>query len=32
MRHGLLLTAVATVTIPGLLALLAVRAHEQVAA
>jgi sigma-E factor negative regulatory protein RseB len=32
MRHSLLLTAVTTVTIPGLLAGLAVRAHEHVAA
>ena len=31
-RHGLLLTAVATVTVPGLLAVLAVRGHENVAA
>lgn len=31
-RHGLLLTAVATVTVPGLLAILAVRGHENVAA
>jgi sigma-E factor negative regulatory protein RseB len=31
-RHGLLLTAVATVTVPGLLAMLAVRGHEKVAA
>jgi sigma-E factor negative regulatory protein RseB len=30
-RHGLLLTAVATVTVPGLLAALAVRGHESVA-
>jgi sigma-E factor negative regulatory protein RseB len=32
MRHGLLLTAVATVTVPGLLAMLAVVGHEHVAA
>jgi sigma-E factor negative regulatory protein RseB len=32
MRHGLLLAAVTTVTIPGLLAVLAVRGHEQVSA
>jgi sigma-E factor negative regulatory protein RseB len=32
MRHGLLLTAVATVTVPGLLAILAVVGHEHVAA
>jgi len=32
MRHGLLLTAVATVTAPGLLAMLAVVGHEHVAA
>ena len=31
MRHGLLLTAVATVTVPGLLAMLAVVGHEHVA-
>jgi sigma-E factor negative regulatory protein RseB len=31
-RHGLLLTAVATVTVPGLLAMLAVVGHEHVAA
>lgn len=31
MRHGLLLTAVATVTVPGLLAMLAVVGHERVA-
>jgi sigma-E factor negative regulatory protein RseB len=31
-RHGLLLTAVATVTVPGLLAILAVRGHDNVAA
>jgi sigma-E factor negative regulatory protein RseB len=31
-RHGLLLTAVATVTVPGLLAILAIRGHENVAA
>jgi len=31
MRHGLLLTAVATVTVPGLLAMLAVAGHEHVA-
>lgn len=31
-RPGLLLTAVATVTVPGLLAMLAVRGHENVAA
>jgi sigma-E factor negative regulatory protein RseB len=30
-RHGLLLTAVATVTVPGLLAALAVRGHDNVA-
>jgi sigma-E factor negative regulatory protein RseB len=30
MRHGLLLTAVATVTVPGLLAMLAVVGHEHV--
>jgi sigma-E factor negative regulatory protein RseB len=32
MRHGLLITAVATVTVPGLLAILAVVGHEHVAA
>ncbi len=32
MRHGLLITAVATVTVPGLLAMLAVVGHEHVAA
>ena len=32
MRHGLLLTAVATVTVPGLLAMLAVVGHDHVAA
>ena len=32
MRHGLLMTAVATVTVPGLLAILAVVGHEHVAA
>jgi sigma-E factor negative regulatory protein RseB len=32
MRHGLLMTAVATVTVPGLLAMLAVVGHEHVAA
>jgi sigma-E factor negative regulatory protein RseB len=32
MRHGLLMTAVATVTVPGLLAMLAVLGHEHVAA
>src|ERR1700761_5792636 len=32
MRHSLLVTAVATVTIPGLLAMLAVTGHERVAA
>jgi sigma-E factor negative regulatory protein RseB len=32
MRHGLVLTAVATVTVPGLLAMLAVVGHEHVAA
>lgn len=32
MRHGLLMTAVATVTVPGLLAILAVTGHEHVAA
>jgi sigma-E factor negative regulatory protein RseB len=32
MRYGLLLTAVATVTLPGLLAMTAVLAHEHVAA
>ena len=32
MRHGLLLTAVATVTVPGLLTMLAVVGHEHVAA
>jgi sigma-E factor negative regulatory protein RseB len=32
MRHGLLLTAVATVTVPGLLAMLAVLGHEHVGA
>jgi sigma-E factor negative regulatory protein RseB len=32
MRHGLLLTAVATVTVPGLLAMLAVVGHEHVEA
>ncbi|MGH3207803.1 MAG: sigma-E factor regulatory protein RseB domain-containing protein [Trebonia sp.] len=31
MRHGLLLTAVATVTVPGLLAMMAVVGHEHVA-
>jgi sigma-E factor negative regulatory protein RseB len=31
-RHGLLLTAVATVTVPGLLAMLAVIGHERVTA
>ena len=31
-RHGLLVTAVATVTVPGLLAMLAVTGHERVAA
>jgi sigma-E factor negative regulatory protein RseB len=31
MRHGLLMTAVATVTVPGLLAMLAVHGHEHVA-
>jgi negative regulator of sigma E activity len=31
MRHGLLLTAVVTVTVPGLLAMLAVVGHEHVA-
>ncbi len=31
MRHGMLMTAVATVTLPGLLALLAVVGHEHVA-
>lgn len=31
MRHGLLMTAVATVTVPGLLAMLAVVGHERVA-
>ncbi len=31
-RHGLLITAVATVTVPGLLAMLAVVGHEHVAA
>jgi sigma-E factor negative regulatory protein RseB len=31
-RHGLLMTAVATVTVPGLLAMLAVVGHEHVAA
>jgi sigma-E factor negative regulatory protein RseB len=31
-RHGLMLTAVATVTVPGLLAMLAVRGQENVAA
>lgn len=31
MRHGLLITAVATVTVPGLLAILAVVGHEHVA-
>lgn len=31
MRHGLLITAVATVTVPGLLAMLAVVGHEHVA-
>ena len=31
-RHGLLLTAVATVTVPGLLAMLAVVGHERVTA
>ena len=31
-RHGLLLTAVATVTVPGLLAILAVRGHQNAAA
>jgi sigma-E factor negative regulatory protein RseB len=32
MRHGLLMTAVATVTVPGVLAMLAVVGHEHVAA
>jgi sigma-E factor negative regulatory protein RseB len=32
MRHGLLITAVATVTVPGLLTMLAVIGHEHVAA
>src|SRR5215470_7108283 len=32
MRHGLLITAVATVTVPGLLAMLAVVGHEHMAA
>jgi sigma-E factor negative regulatory protein RseB len=32
MRHGLLVTAVATVTVPGLLTMLAVVGHEHVAA
>jgi negative regulator of sigma E activity len=32
MRHGLLLTAVATVTVPGVLAMLAVVGHEHIAA
>ena len=32
MRHGLLMTAVATVTVPGLLTMLAVVGHEHVAA
>lgn len=31
-RHGLLLTAVATVTVPGLLAVMAVLGHEHIAA